>query len=139
MLKRGCLAAWLLLATPVAAAEHALLIEQRRVTVDGRTASQITINGATPGPTLRFREGEQAVIHVTNRLDEVTSVHWHGLILPGLQDGVTGFNGFPGIAPGQTFTYRFPVVQSGTYWYHAHSRTRSGSSGTSRSSRATTT
>jgi CopA family copper-resistance protein len=111
-------------AGPALAAEYDLVIEKRTVAIDGRAAPQITLNGATPGPTLRLKEGEEAVIRVTNRMDEPTSVHWHGLILPGRQDGVTGFNGFPGIAPGTTFTYRFPVVQHGTYWYHAHSATQ---------------
>lgn len=75
-----------------------------------------------PGPTLRFVEGEEVVIVVTNHLEEASSIHWHGLLLPGAMDGVPGFNGFEGIKPGTTFTYRFKVRQSGTYWYHAHSR-----------------
>lgn len=103
------------------AAEYSLTINRGPVNVTGNTVDKITINGTIPGPTLHFIEGEEAVIHVTNNMDEDTSVHWHGLILPGEMDGVPGFNGFPGIKPGETFTYRFPVRQSGTYWYHAHS------------------
>jgi CopA family copper-resistance protein len=80
----------------------------------------IGYNGSSPGPTLRFKEGEEAVINVTNNLDEQTSIHWHGLILPYQMDGVPGIS-FPGIAPGETFTYRIPVTQSGTYWFHSHS------------------
>lgn len=79
----------------------------------------IGYNGASPGPVLRFKEGEEVVIHVTNNLSEDTSIHWHGLILPFQQDGVPGIS-FDGIAPGETFTYRFPIVQSGTYWFHSH-------------------
>nr|WP_269333196.1 copper resistance system multicopper oxidase [Futiania mangrovii] len=69
---------------------------------------------------LRWREGEEVTINVTNNLSEETSIHWHGLILPFDQDGVPGVS-FEGIAPGETFTYRFPIVQAGTYWFHSHS------------------
>lgn len=80
----------------------------------------IGYNGASPGPVLRFQEGEDVVINVTNNLAEPTSIHWHGLILPYQEDGVPGIS-FDGIEPGETFTYRFPIVQSGTYWFHSHS------------------
>jgi CopA family copper-resistance protein len=103
------------------AAEVRLTVERKTVDVTGRPVSAITFNGELPGPTLRFREGEDVTIHVTNKLDEDTSVHWHGLLLPGMMDGVPGLNGYPGIKPGETFTYRFKVRQSGTYWYHSHS------------------
>lgn len=86
----------------------------------GRDRLVPTINGSVPGPVLRWREGEDVTIRVTNRLDEPTSIHWHGIILPANMDGVPGIS-FGGIAPGATFTYRFPVKQSGTYWYHSHS------------------
>ncbi|MEQ8442919.1 MAG: copper resistance system multicopper oxidase [Alphaproteobacteria bacterium] len=79
----------------------------------------IGYNGASPGPVLRFREGEDVTINVTNNLSESTSIHWHGLILPYDQDGVPGIS-YDGIAPGETFTYRFPIVQTGTYWFHSH-------------------
>nr|WP_306155403.1 copper resistance system multicopper oxidase [Roseovarius sp. MMSF_3281] len=69
---------------------------------------------------LRFKEGEEVTINVTNNLRESTSIHWHGLILPFQQDGVPGIS-FNGIAPGETFTYRFPIQQAGTYWFHSHS------------------
>lgn len=84
------------------------------------TRKGVGYNGASPGPVLRFKEGEDVVINVTNNLSEMTSIHWHGLILPYQQDGVPGIS-YPGIAPGETFTYRFPIVQSGTYWFHSHS------------------
>jgi L-ascorbate oxidase len=77
-------------------------------------------NGSSPGPVLRFKEGEQATINVTNNLEETTSIHWHGLILPFEMDGVPGIS-FDGIAPGETYTYKFPIKQSGTYWFHSHS------------------
>lgn len=83
--------------------------------------SKITVNGSIPGPTLVFTEGDDAVIHVTNKLKVDTSVHWHGLLLPGYMDGVPGLNGFMGIKPGETFSYQFKIRQQGTYWYHAHS------------------
>jgi FtsP/CotA-like multicopper oxidase with cupredoxin domain len=77
------------------------------------------VNGRVPAPTLRFREGDTVTLRVHNKLDEMTSVHWHGLIVPAEMDGVPGIS-FGGIAPGETFTYRFPIRQSGTFWYHAH-------------------
>ena len=86
----------------------------------GRQGSAVTINGTVPGPILRFREGETVTLRVTNRLDEDTSIHWHGLLIPSGMDGVPGVS-FPGIRPGETFTYRYPVRQNGTYWYHSHS------------------
>ena len=86
----------------------------------GRQGAAVTINGTVPGPILRFREGETATLRVTNRLDEDTSIHWHGILIPSEMDGVPGVS-FPGIRAGQTFTYRFLVRQSGTYWYHSHS------------------
>lgn len=122
MLLRAFLALVLALtALPALGAEVRLTVERKDVMVTGRSVSAITFNGQLPGPTLRFREGEDVTIHVTNKLDEDTSVHWHGLLLPGMMDGVPGLNGYPGIKPGETFTYRFKVRQAGTYWYHSHS------------------
>ncbi len=103
------------------AEEYSLVIAREPVNITGNAVEKITVNGTIPGPILRFTEGQEAVIHVTNKLNEDTSVHWHGLLLPGDMDGVPGFNGFPGIKPGETFTYRFKIRQDGTYWYHAHS------------------
>jgi CopA family copper-resistance protein len=88
--------------------------------VGGRSGHAITINGVLPAPLIRLREGQNVRLHVENTLDEDTSIHWHGLILPFHMDGVPGIS-FPGILPKQTFTYEFPVKQFGTYWYHSHS------------------
>ena len=77
------------------------------------------INGGVPGPVLHWREGDVVTLTITNNLPVMTGVHWHGIILPNDMDGVPGLE-FPGIQPGETFTYRFPIVQSGTYWYHSH-------------------
>lgn len=88
--------------------------------VGARSGRAVAVNGSVPGPLLRLREGEEAVIRVSNRLDETSSIHWHGLILPPEMDGVPGVS-FAGIAPRSVFTYRFPVRQSGTYWAHSHS------------------
>jgi FtsP/CotA-like multicopper oxidase with cupredoxin domain len=85
-----------------------------------RGATATAINGSVPGPTLRWREGDVVTIAVTNRLSVPTSIHWHGIRVPSPMDGIPGLS-FGGIRPGETFTYRFPVRQSGTYWYHAHS------------------
>ncbi|WP_192034656.1 copper resistance system multicopper oxidase [Halomonas sp. YLGW01] len=98
----------------------ALAIRRDTLPIAGKTARPISINGTSPGPLIRLKEGQDAVLRVTNLLEEPTSIHWHGMILPPGMDGVPGLS-FAGIAPGETFTYRFPVRQSGTYWYHSHS------------------
>lgn len=97
-----------------------LVIEPTAVNITGRSQTATLVNGSLPGPTLRLREGETVTINVTNHLAETTSIHWHGLRLPAAMDGVPGLT-FAGIRPDETFTYRFPVVQGGTYWYHSHS------------------
>jgi len=99
--------------------EYNLTIEQKEMTLGGVTAKAMTLNGSIPGPTLEFNEGDLAIINVTNKMDEETSVHWHGLILPNFYDGVPYLN-TPPIEPGETFQYRIPINQSGTYWYHSH-------------------
>lgn len=88
--------------------------------VDGKTGHALTINGTVPGPLIRLTEGQQIRLAVTNDLDEDTSIHWHGVLVPFQFDGVPGVS-FPGIRPKETFVYEFPIVQSGTYWYHSHS------------------
>ena len=113
---------------PAAAGESAraaadgvdLLIRETPFGFGGRRAVATTINGTIPGPLLRFREGDDVTIRVTNQLKEDTSIHWHGLLVPNPMDGVPGVN-FPGIHPGETFVYQFPLRQYGTYWYHSHS------------------
>ena len=97
-----------------------LVIDRTPFGYGGRQGMAVTINGTVPGPILRFREGEMATLRVTNRLNEDTSIHWHGILLPSEMDGVPGVS-FPGIRPGETFTYRYQVRQNGTYWYHSHS------------------
>lgn len=97
-----------------------LVIERRGVRIGRRHGSGVLVNGTLPAPTLRFREGEDVTINVTNRMREDTSIHWHGLLVPANMDGVPAFS-FPGIKPGETFTYAFRPKQSGTYWYHSHS------------------
>ncbi|OJU55377.1 MAG: copper oxidase, partial [Acinetobacter sp. 39-4] len=103
--------------------EYHLNINQGMVNVTGKSVKRITVNGKFIAPLLEFEEGDEAVIHVHNQLkDQDTSLHWHGLLLPGLMDGVPGFNGFKSIKPNGSFEYRFKVRQNGTYWYHAHSK-----------------
>lgn len=102
--------------------EYTLVIDREPVNITGKTVERITVNGGIPGPIMEFTEGDEAVIHVVNKLDEPTSVHWHGLLLPPEMDGVPGLGGYDAIKPGETFTYRFPLRQNGTYWYHAHSQ-----------------
>ena len=98
-----------------------LSIGETPMNFTGATRIAQTINGSIPGPTVRWREGDTVTMRVANRLaGEDTSIHWHGIILPAEMDGVPGLS-FHGIRPGETFTYRFDVRQSGTYWYHSHS------------------
>ncbi|WP_207886463.1 copper resistance system multicopper oxidase [Pseudomonas sp. 30_B] len=114
------LGALLLAPLAVQAGVYELTIGEGELKLSDGPRKALTVNGRTPAPELRFKEGEDVELRVTNTLDRDTSLHWHGLILPYTQDGVPGIS-FPGIKPGQTFTYRFTVKQSGTYWYHAHS------------------
>ncbi|MGD2131608.1 MAG: copper resistance system multicopper oxidase [Maricaulaceae bacterium] len=102
------------------ASEFDLAIGRTSFSVDGRRGGAVTVNGGVPGPLLRWREGDEVTLRLANALDEDASIHWHGILLPASMDGVPGVS-FAGIAPGETFTYRFPVRQSGTYWYHSHS------------------
>ena len=99
--------------------EYNLTLEQKEMTLGGVTTNGMTINGSIPGPVLEFTEGDLAIINVTNKMDEETSVHWHGLILPNFYDGVPYLT-TPPIEVGETFQYRIPINQSGTYWYHSH-------------------
>ncbi|MDI1253327.1 copper resistance system multicopper oxidase [Thermomonas sp.] len=98
-----------------------LAIGQTQVNFTGRTRTAITVNGTLPAPVLRMREGESIVLRVRNTLPTSTSIHWHGILLPTGMDGVPGLS-FDGIEPGETFEYRFDLKQSGTYWYHSHTR-----------------
>lgn len=100
--------------------EFDLVVDELPVNFTGKPGVATTINGSLPAPTLRWREGDTVTIRVHNKLREHTSIHWHGIILPYQMDGVPGIS-FAGIPPGATFTYRFKVQQSGTYWYHSHS------------------
>ncbi|OTG70694.1 copper oxidase [Acinetobacter sp. ANC 4169] len=103
--------------------EYHLNIDEQNVNITGKSLKRITVNGQFPAPLLEFEEGDDAVIHVHNKLkNKDSSIHWHGLLLPGLMDGVPGFNQFKGIKPQSDFVYRFKVRQNGTYWYHAHSK-----------------
>lgn len=78
-------------------------------------------DGKVPGPVLRVKQGQPLSVTVTNRLEQPTSVHWHGLRIANAMDGVPGLTQEP-IAPGETFTYRFTPPDAGTYWYHPHQR-----------------
>jgi len=100
--------------------EFDLVIDELPVNFTGAMGVATAVNGQIPAPELRWREGDTVTLRVTNRLKHPTSIHWHGIILPNGMDGVPGLT-FAGIAPGETFTYRFKVGQSGTYWYHSHS------------------
>jgi FtsP/CotA-like multicopper oxidase with cupredoxin domain len=112
---------------PVTAAQNSLRakkfqlnIGSQAVNFTGTPRLATTVNGSLPAPILRWREGEEVTLKVTNRLAESSSIHWHGIILPNAMDGVPGMT-FDGIKPGESFIYRFKIQQSGTYWYHSHS------------------
>ena len=97
-----------------------IVIDRTWIDFGGKLGHAVTMNGSVPGPILRFREGETVTLRVTNRLDTTASIHWHGILIPTDMDGVPGLS-FPGIAPGETFTYHYKVRQNGTFWYHSHS------------------
>jgi CopA family copper-resistance protein len=97
-----------------------LNIGRHDVNITGKPRTAMLINGSLPGPLLHWQEGEVVTLRVTNHLSVPTSLHWHGVLVPTNMDGVPGIS-FPGIAPGETFVYRFLVRQSGTFWYHSHS------------------
>lgn len=97
-----------------------LTVEKQLKNIAGGVSNPITLNGLSPGPLVRLKEGQSVTINVTNKLKDSTSIHWHGFILPYTMDGVPGV-AFPGIEPNTTFTYQFDVKQNGTYWYHSHS------------------
>ena len=97
-----------------------LVIAETPFSIGSRTGTAMTVNGSLPGPLIRLREGQNVTLNVTNRLKEPSSIHWHGVLVPPGMDGVPGVS-FGGIKPGETFAYRFPVRQSGTYWCHSHS------------------
>ncbi|MCF5668695.1 copper resistance system multicopper oxidase [Pseudomonas lurida] len=100
--------------------EFDLFIGESPVNITGSPRTAMTINGSLPGPLLRWREGETVTLRVKNRLDQDTSIHWHGIILPANMDGVPGLS-FHGIAPDGMYEYKFKLHQNGTYWYHSHS------------------
>jgi CopA family copper-resistance protein len=97
-----------------------LIIGPTPVNITGRQTIATGVNDSVPAPILRWRQGDTVVLNVTNRLKVPSSIHWHGIRSPANMDGVPGLS-FRGIAPGETFTYRIPLHQSGTYWYHSHS------------------
>lgn len=124
----GMFPAWARSGTPGLAApmatlsgeQIALSIGHAPFSVGGKTGHAVTVNGTLPGPIIRLKEGQRVRLAVTNTLDEDSSIHWHGVLLPFQMDGVPGVS-FPGIKPGETYNYEFEVKQSGTYWYHSHS------------------
>jgi CopA family copper-resistance protein len=128
----GALAGLGLVPTPASAAtrpgndsvlsgtEFDLTIGETPVNITGRASTATAVNGSVPAPVLHWREGDSVTLRVTNRLPVTSSIHWHGVLLPFQMDGVPGLT-YDGIQPGETFTYRFEVKQSGTYWYHSHS------------------
>ena len=97
-----------------------LRIARQTMMIDGKAMRAIGINGTVPGPLIRLKEGQTVRLHVANALDEDSSIHWHGLLVPAAMDGVPGLS-FPGVKPGATFVAEFPLRQNGTYWYHSHS------------------
>ena len=101
--------------------EFDLAIGEASVNFTGATRAATVVNGQLPAPLLRWRQGDTVTLRVRNTLPVRSSIHWHGIILPADMDGVPGLS-FMGIAPGESYVYRFTVNQAGTYWYHSHSR-----------------
>jgi len=124
----GALPAWAQTLSPglarplptVSGTDIALTIGKVSVRVDGKISRAVGVNGTVPAPLVRLKQGQKIRLRVANTLDEESSIHWHGLLVPFAMDGVPGVS-FPGIMPRSTFDYEFDVVQSGTYWYHSHS------------------
>jgi L-ascorbate oxidase len=108
------------LSSAALAKEYNITVDKIEIDTGDFVKTGIGYNESQTPTVLRFEEGEDVTINVTNNLSEDTSIHWHGLILPYQQDGVPGIS-FDGIKPGETFTYKFPIVQHGTYWFHSHS------------------
>lgn len=100
--------------------KYDLVISDSTVNFSGKPKRAIAVNGQIPMPTLTFTEGDTAEIVVHNKLKESTSLHWHGLYVPNKEDGVPYLTQMP-IKPGETFVYRFAIIQNGTHWYHSHS------------------
>src|SRR5690606_38204918 len=113
-------------AAPLTGTRFDLTIGESLANFTGHTRPAVTVNGALPAPLLRWREGTTVELRVTKarRPGSVhghqASIHWHGVLLPANMDGVPGLR-FNGIQRGETYLYRFPVRQAGTYWYHSHS------------------
>jgi FtsP/CotA-like multicopper oxidase with cupredoxin domain len=99
--------------------EFDLYVSEKMITVNGKSSMATLINDSLPAPTLKMQEGDTVTIRVHNQLNESTSIHWHGLLVPFEMDGVPGIS-FDGIPANSTFTYKFKLIQSGTYWYHSH-------------------
>lgn len=106
--------------TELSGKQFDLTIDYKDVNFTGKKARATVVNQLLPAPLLRWQEGDTVTLRVKNNLDVVSSIHWHGIILPTEMDGVPGFS-FDGILPGETFEYQFTLQQSGTYWYHSHS------------------
>ncbi|MCB1597457.1 MAG: copper resistance system multicopper oxidase [Gammaproteobacteria bacterium] len=104
----------------ISGTEFDLRLGASPVNITGQPRLATLINDSLPGPTLRFRDGDTVTVRVTNNLAESGSIHWHGVLVPAAMDGVPGLS-YDGIGPGETFVYRFPIRQTGTYWYHSHS------------------
>ena len=104
----------------VSGTDITLRIARQTMMIDGRKSAAIGVNGTVPAPLIRLREGQTVRLNVVNDLDEDSSIHWHGLLVPPEHDGVPGVS-FPGIKPRSSYLYEFPVRQNGTYWYHSHS------------------
>jgi FtsP/CotA-like multicopper oxidase with cupredoxin domain len=121
---------WAAVADPAAASDAAAVLSGTEFNLDigalsvnftGQPGIATTVNARLPAPLLRWRQGDTVTLRVSNRLSVPSSIHWHGVIVPADMDGVPGLS-FNGIGPGETYVYRFRVNQSGTYWYHSHSR-----------------
>jgi len=107
------------LPVPTNATFYQLSVGYKKVNITGQPTKAMVVNDSLPAPTLYFQEGERAVIDVTNKMDVETSIHWHGILLPNIQDGVPRLT-TPPIQPGKTHRFEFVLKQSGTYWYHSH-------------------
>ena len=100
--------------------EYAFDIDAITVRYSGQPVQALAVGGQIPAPTIEATVGDTLRVTFHNKLEEDSSVHWHGVLLPHDQDGVPWLNTQP-IGPGASFTYEYKVRHAGTYWYHSHS------------------
>lgn len=94
-------------------------ITAETVNFTGKDVEAITVGGGIPAPLISAKVGDTLRVTFHNKLKTESSIHWHGILLPNEQDGVSYLTTTP-IAAGGSHTFEYPIIHSGTYWYHSH-------------------